>query len=300
MPFFTVIIPTYNRADLIEVAINSVLQQSFTDFEIIVIDDASQDDTEKVVGKFSDIRIRYIKNELNIERSRTRNKAINLAKGNYITFLDSDDYYLENHLQNFYDEISSVKLKNALFFCNKKTLENKVISSNVFMPISENPVEYFLLIPVMPLQVCVSKDILLKHQFNPYIHINEDSLLWMEIASEYPVYQSAKETCVYLTHENNSINVQKNNVFKNRLDSINIALANPNIKKNISREKQQLAKSNCYFGMFNYHHFQKNTFKKIVTILEAIFLYPNIKLKNKIYLLLSCLPFFSLFFKHEP
>ena len=53
MPFFTVIIPTYNRADLIEVAINSVLQQSFTDFEIIVIDDASQDDTEKVVSKFS-------------------------------------------------------------------------------------------------------------------------------------------------------------------------------------------------------------------------------------------------------
>jgi glycosyltransferase involved in cell wall biosynthesis len=120
MPFFTVIIPTYNRADLIEVAINSVLQQSFTDFEIIVIDDASQDDTEKVVSKFSDTRIQYIKNERNLERSRTRNKAINLAKGNYITFLDSDDYYLENHLQNFYDEISSVKIKSAMFFCNKK------------------------------------------------------------------------------------------------------------------------------------------------------------------------------------
>jgi glycosyltransferase involved in cell wall biosynthesis len=297
MPFFTVIIPTYNRADLIEVAINSVLQQSFTDFEIIVIDDASQDDTEKVVSKFSDTRIQYIKNERNLERSRTRNKAINLAKGNYITFLDSDDYYLENHLQNFYDEISSVKIKSAMFFCNKKTLENKVISSNLFLPILENPVEYFLLIPVMPLQVCVSQDILLKHQFNPNIHINEDSLLWMEIASEYPVYQSAKETCVYLTHENNSINVQKNNVFKNRLDSINIALGNPNIKKNISREKQQLAKSDCYFGMFKYYKYNQKKMQQILCMLSAIILYPSIKLKNKFHLLLSSLPIFSNFIK---
>jgi len=297
MPFFTVIIPTYNRADLIEVAINSVLQQSFTDFEIIVIDDASQDDTEKVVSKFSDTRIQYLKNERNLERSRTRNKAINLAKGNYITFLDSDDYYLENHLQNFYDEISSVKIKSAMFFCNKKTLENKVISSNLFLPILENPVEYFLLIPVMPLQVCLSKEILLKHQFNPGIYINEDSLLWMEIASEYPVYQSSNETCVYLTHENNSINVQKNNVFKNRLDSINIALGNPNIKKNISREKQQLAKSDCYFGMFKYYKYNQKKKQQILCMLSAIILYPSIKLKNKIHLLLSSLPIFSNFIK---
>lgn len=299
MPFFTVIIPTYNRADLIEVSINSVLQQTFNDYEIIVIDDASQDDTQKVVSKFSDNRIQYIKNEINLERSRTRNKAINLAKGNYITFLDSDDYYLENHLQNFYDEIALVKMSNAMFFCNKKILENKIISSIYFKPIIENPVEYFLLIPVMPLQVCVSKEILLKHQFNPSIHINEDSLLWMEIAAEYPVFQSEKETCVYLVHENNSINVQKNNVFKNRLESIIIALNNPKISRNVSKKKQRLAKNDCYFGMFKYFHHQKNTFKKIAIMIEAILLYPDLKLKNKVYLLLSSLPIFSFFFKHE-
>jgi hypothetical protein len=131
----------------------------------------------------------------------------------------------------------------------------------------------------------------------PGIYINEDSLLWMEIASEYPVYQSEKETCVYLTHENNSINVQKNNVFKNRLDSINIALGNPNIKKNISREKQQLAKSDCYFGMFKYYKYNQKKKQQILCMLSAIILYPSIKLKNKIHLLLSSLPIFSNFIK---
>jgi glycosyltransferase involved in cell wall biosynthesis len=299
MPFFSVIIPTYNRADLIATAINSVLEQTFTDYEIIIIDDASKDNTQQVVNNFSDSRIRYYINEVNLERSRTRNKAIDLSEGKYITFLDSDDFYLDNHLQNFHDEIIATKLDVGMFFCNKKILDNTILSSAYFKPFTENAVEYFLMIPVMPLQVCVSKQILMKHRFNPKIHINEDSLLWMEIASEYPIHPTEKETCVYLTHENNSINVQKNNVFKNRLESIELALKNPKIKKNISKEKQQLAKSDCYFGIFNYYHFQKNTFKKISTMLEAIFLYPNFKLKNKIYLLLTCLPIFSLFFKHE-
>jgi len=297
MPFFTIIIPTYNRADLIGVAIQSVLHQTFCDYEIIIIDDASKDNTQEVVSKFLDKRVHYIKNEVNLERSRTRNKAINMAKGSFITFLDSDDYYLENHLQNFYDEITSIKTENVMIFCNKKMLENETISEVYFKPLTENPVEYFLLIPVMPLQVCVSKEVLLKYQFNPSIHINEDSLLWMEIASEYPIHQSNKDTCVYLVHENNSINVQKNNVFKNRLHSIKIALSNPIISKNISAKKQQLAKSDCYFGMFNYYKYNQKKIQQIICIISAIVLFPQIKLKNKIHLLLSSLPVFSSFFK---
>lgn len=87
----SVIIPTYNRARLVQESIDSVLQQSFRDFEIIVIDDGSTDDTEQVLQRFSS-QIRYIK-QGNRGLNAARNRAIDLSQGEYIAFLDSDDLW---------------------------------------------------------------------------------------------------------------------------------------------------------------------------------------------------------------
>lgn len=93
----SVVIPTYNRARYLREAIESVLKQTYQNFEIIVVDDGSTDNTKEVVSSYGN-RINYIFQE-NKERSAARNNGIIHAKGEYIALLDSDDMWLPNHLE---------------------------------------------------------------------------------------------------------------------------------------------------------------------------------------------------------
>lgn len=92
----SIIICTYNRSDLLPKAIESILKQSFDDFEIIIIDDASQDNTKEIVERYinRDQRIKYFKNVQNLGIAASRNRGVSLAQGEYIAMLDSDDYWL--------------------------------------------------------------------------------------------------------------------------------------------------------------------------------------------------------------
>lgn len=91
-PFFSVVIPTYNRADLLPASIQSVLEQRFIDFEIIVVDNCSTDNTADVMTAYEkDSRITYIANKKNMERAYSRNVGFKNARGRFVTLLDSDD-----------------------------------------------------------------------------------------------------------------------------------------------------------------------------------------------------------------
>lgn len=96
-PRISVIITTFNREGFISEAIGSVLNQSYTDWEMIIVDDASTDNTESVVKKYleKDARIKYIKNPKNIGIAETRNIGIEMSRGSYIAPLDSDDVWLD-------------------------------------------------------------------------------------------------------------------------------------------------------------------------------------------------------------
>ena len=98
-PTVSVIITTYNRAQLVSRALQSALNQTYGDFEIIVVDDASTDNTMEVLGRFEDKRIRYLRREKNGGNSASRNTGIQAAKGDYIALLDSDDEWFPEKLQ---------------------------------------------------------------------------------------------------------------------------------------------------------------------------------------------------------
>lgn len=98
-PTVSVIIPTYNRAHVLGRSIQSVLNQTYQDFELIVVDDGSSDNTEEVVRNFNDIRIKYIRHDKNRGVSAARNTGIKAAQGEYIAFNDSDDEWLSHHLE---------------------------------------------------------------------------------------------------------------------------------------------------------------------------------------------------------
>lgn len=96
MPKISVIICTYNRAALLERAVASVLMQTEADFELLIVDDASIDETEKIVEAWlvKDKRIKYFKNDHNLGIAKSRNYGVSLAQGEFIAMLDSDDYWL--------------------------------------------------------------------------------------------------------------------------------------------------------------------------------------------------------------
>lgn len=100
VPLFSIIIPTYNRAELLRRCLNSILSQTFCDWEAVVVDNYSEDNTEEVVKSFNDPRIIYCKNHNYGIISISRNKAIDLSSGKWLCFLDSDDYWLSDKLES--------------------------------------------------------------------------------------------------------------------------------------------------------------------------------------------------------
>lgn len=98
-PLVSVIIPTYNVSHYIEKAIRSVLQQTISDFEIIIVDDCSTDNTIQKIKEIDDCRIQLYKNINNMGPSFSRNRAISIAKGKWLAILDSDDYWEIDRLE---------------------------------------------------------------------------------------------------------------------------------------------------------------------------------------------------------
>lgn len=95
----SIIMPSYNTGGYIKNSIESVLAQTYENWELIIVDDCSTDDTDSIVGQFSDKRIRYLKNEKNSGAAISRNYALREAKGRWIAFLDSDDLWLPEKLE---------------------------------------------------------------------------------------------------------------------------------------------------------------------------------------------------------
>ena len=95
----SIVMPSYNTAGFIADSINSVRAQTYENWELIIVDDCSTDNTDEVVSFFEDPRIRYIKNEKNSGAAVSRNRALSEAKGRWIAFLDSDDLWSPNKLQ---------------------------------------------------------------------------------------------------------------------------------------------------------------------------------------------------------
>jgi len=114
----SVIIPTYNRAHLIRKAIQSVLNQTYRNFEVIIVDDGSTDNTAKVVESFKDKRIKYLRHEKNQGAPAARNTGIEIAKGQYIGFLDSDDEWLPGKLEKSLREFQISPPEVGLVYSN--------------------------------------------------------------------------------------------------------------------------------------------------------------------------------------
>jgi glycosyltransferase involved in cell wall biosynthesis len=104
----SVIVPTYNRASLVGTAVRSVLRQAFTDLEVLVVDDGSTDDTERVVRDLADPRVHYCRLPKNRGQAAARNEGLRRARGEFLAFQDSDDRWVPGKLGRFMSAFRAV------------------------------------------------------------------------------------------------------------------------------------------------------------------------------------------------
>ncbi len=153
-PFFSVIIPTYKRPQTLAYSIQSVLNQRFDDFELLVLDDVSQDETENVVSCFRNKRLKYIKNNNNLGYARNLMKGMNMAKGKYLFLLGDDDFILkDNTFSQMYKELIKTKAgfaQTKLLFYDEDYTKPYLINRNVEGKIYFYPSREDILVTILP------------------------------------------------------------------------------------------------------------------------------------------------------
>jgi glycosyltransferase involved in cell wall biosynthesis len=138
----SVIIPTYNRGDLIGRAIASVIAQTYQNLEIIVVDDASTEDIAQAIAHIDDPRLRSIRHETNLGGSAARNTGIKAAQGEFVAFLDSDDTWLPHKLQRQLEAISLVsRSDNLVCYSQFKSSPKVFYAPSVFPSRGKQPQE---------------------------------------------------------------------------------------------------------------------------------------------------------------
>lgn len=206
-PYFSIVVPCYNRADILPATIAAILRQEYTNFELIIIDDGSKDNTAKIINDLNDSRIQYFYKE-NGERGAARNYGTKRAGGRYINFFDSDDTMYPNHLsvvQQFLalqgevevvhtgyeimDENSRLVLEVHDFHksTNEELIHNNFLACNT---------------------VFVRHDIAIQ---NPFVEDRrlasaEDWELWLRLASQYKFYSISAKTFCLKEHSARSLN----------------------------------------------------------------------------------------------
>ena len=246
---FSIVIPTYNRAAFLPKAIESVLAQTYTDWELIVVDDGSTDNTREVVSQYTDERITYIYQE-NSERSAARNNGIAYAKGEYVCFMDSDEYIDENRLDLLYKAIENSTIKEACFYTDIRFegCENYIREGKYFeYPINKDELIDFI---IGAPQICCSKNILCKHQFNPQLSIGEDMELLFRITAEYPlIYIPNQASVVEIEHEGRSVAfANKSKASEKELKTLKLMFSKSHPANNVSRKMKNRRLSISYFN----------------------------------------------------
>jgi glycosyltransferase involved in cell wall biosynthesis len=218
LPIITVLLPVYNAALYLKEAIRSILNQTFTDFELLIINDGSTDKSAEIIKTFKDNRIKIIQNDVNIGLIQTLNKGIKLARGKYLARMDADDiampkrlekqvFFLENNPQ-----FALVGSQANIIYNERKTSRkyNMETKSQLI------PLLSFFFCPFLHPSVLIKKSVLNEFQYDNNFTIAEDYHLWIRILNKYPCANLKESLLYYREHSNNISNLRK----KDKLDSI--------------------------------------------------------------------------------
>ena len=288
MPFFSVIIPVFNKEKFIEATLKSVLNQIFIDFEILIIDDGSTDNSAKIIKRFDDPRIRYFYKE-NSGVSSARNDGIEKAQSNYISFIDADDYWYPDFLEEMYKIIQKHPEQKVFSAAIEIETSKKVIpASYSIIKTNDHEIVNYFTASYKETVICTSCAVFHKSifeetgNFDIAIKSGQDTDLWIRIGMNFPIVFSWKILARYVYDENS---LSKNKNYLNK--KINFSKfeehekTNPSLKKFLDLNRFSLAiKSKLIADEENFNFYSKAIDLKKITIKKRILLLmPSVILK---------------------
>lgn len=252
-PFFSIVIPFYNRAATLSRAIRSVQAQTFSNWELILVDDASTDGSLSIaaLAAQADQRIRVFANTVNQERCRSRNRGIKEAKGKYVCFLDSDDYHLPEHLSFLFNRLHNLGYPEAFLFTKAWNEDAQGNTEERFCPDFNgiDPYRYFILYTVNPQRWCVHARIFKEVQFDPEIPICEDMDTALRILNRgTPIYEMKERTTVYVAYPD-SFTWGDPKKWQRELDALHSIFARKEFQSKLPMDACRLRKSACYYHL---------------------------------------------------
>lgn len=287
----SVVIPVFNKGFILKETLNSVLQQTFTNYEIILVNDGSTDNSLEVLSNFEDSKIKIYSQE-NKGASAARNLGIEKSKGEFIAFLDADDYWFPNHLEELVK--LSEQFPNCGSYCSRYQIKNtkNSVKSPVFKNISPNfngivenyfASNYPFKINITLNQMIPKKILIEMNFFTEGITNGQDLELWTKIAIKYPVAIHNKTTAVYNNYLPNTLSKRSFKTMK-LMDFKQFELEenkNPDLKKFLDFHRIFYAKHYKIIGNNERIQFYLNDIEKenIPFMMKMLFNTPSFILK---------------------
>ena len=236
MPEISVILPVYNAGLHLSHAISSILKQSFSDFELIIIDDASNDDSYRTIESFSDIRIRCFRNKFNQGLIATLNQALDFATGNYIARMDQDDISHPERLQIQYNYLSK-NIDIALCGSAAKIIDTEKI---IIYPSDHENIRVGFIEKNMFIHPTVffNRKILSDYRYDINFKSAEDYELFFRISQNHKVANMDQVLLEYRVHPT-QISTADNNTQSVTADKVRIDLIESLLDRKITEKEKQ-------------------------------------------------------------
>ena len=205
MPRVSILMPVYNAEQYLVQAIDSIINQTFTDWELIIINDGSTDHSKTIVSRFTDLRIRYYENESNLKLIKTLNKGIDLCQGEYIARMDADDIAMPDRLQIQVDFMDKHPL-HIMCGTNAHIIDNDGNKTGYIRNLTDNDFLQINLLfsdPFIHPSMLIRREILETNRYDEYYKHVEDYELWCRIAPLGQVANIDKDLLQYRWHESN-------------------------------------------------------------------------------------------------
>jgi glycosyltransferase involved in cell wall biosynthesis len=211
----SIITPTFNSAKYIAETIQSVQKQTYTNWEMIIVDDGSSDDTVAVVKKIQETehRIYLIEQSQNVGPAITRNKGIDHATGKYLTFLDADDIWFTDFIENSINTINKTRIP-FVFSSYRRSNENlEYVYSDFIVPKKVTYTDILKTNSISCLTAFIDIEVAGK-KLMPLIHKRQDMGLWLKYLKEIPFAYGIQETKAIYRIRKNSLSRKKSNLIK--------------------------------------------------------------------------------------